>query len=209
MLKRARLLALALLAFIPPTAMSAVGPLDVVLTKPTSQDKAEMAFVTLTVTNRSDRSLLLPKTDSALDSDDGYLWNNLLNVVSEQGETVAYRGRSTRVATRERDVRFWTVKPGQTMSAEINLVANYDIQGGVYKVSYSQPFIELKDWNPDGAAYEMVPGNVLEIYANSSLVGRERTLRASSQLTTPSSLAFNAERGQLRVLCRGCENVQR
>jgi hypothetical protein len=137
------------------------------------------------VTNRSDRPLLLPKTDSALDSDSGHLWNNVVKVVSEQGDTVAYRGRATRVATRERDVRFWTINPGQTMSSEINLVANYDIQAGTYSVSYSQPFLEMKAWDPDGATYQEARSNVLEIYANSSLIGRERLSFQRPDLTLP------------------------
>ncbi|MET4677081.1 MULTISPECIES: M35 family metallo-endopeptidase [unclassified Luteibacter] len=188
MLKKIKSSVLVFLATLPLTALSAVDPLEVVLKQPASREKAEMAFVTVNVTNRSGRPLLLPKVDSPLDSDNGHLWNNIVKVVSAPGETVAYTGRATRVATREKDVRFWTINPGQTMSADVDLAMNYDIKGGAYKLSYSQPYIEVSDWNPDEVSYTMVPSNELQIYANSSLLSRERALRTSYKITAPSSL---------------------
>jgi hypothetical protein len=187
MLKHARAIALAIFAMIPLTAMSAVEPLNVVLKNPSSQEKSETGFITIIVTNRSNKPLLLPKGDSALDARDGRLSNNLIKVVSPDGQLATYRGRATRVATRERDVRFWTINPGQTMTSEVNLAADYDIQGGKYSVSYTQYYIEMDAWNPDDAAYEEAHSNVLSVFANSSLIERERALHQVSLLDTQAS----------------------
>lgn len=187
MLKHARAIALAIFAMIPLTAMSAVEPLNIVLKNPSSQDKAETGFVTIIVTNQSNKPLLLPKGDSALDPRDGRLSNNLIKVVSPDGQLATYRGRATRVATRERDVRFWTIKPGQTMTSEVNLPADYDIQEGKYSVSYTQYYTEMDAWNPDDATYEEAHSNVLSIFANSSLIGRERAVHQVSLFSTQAS----------------------
>jgi len=112
MLHSLRLFAMTLLAITPLTALCATGPLEVTLRTSENPQEAELGIVVVTVTNQSDRSLLILTADSALVTDGDHLFNDVMSVTDADGHAVAYHGRAVRPALGNPQA-YATLAPGE------------------------------------------------------------------------------------------------
>lgn len=179
MVHRFRSVAFMLLTLAPLSALSTTPPLQVTVEAPASSQDAESGIVVVAVTNQSDRPLLILMAGSALLSDGEHLLNDVMTVTTPDGRPVAYKGRSARPAISHRGA-YWTVAPGEVKRASVDLPANYAVEGGTYLVSYTQRYLEVSEFDPDGAPEHEVHSNTLSIYTNSNLIqGKKAESRMS------------------------------
>jgi hypothetical protein len=126
---------------------------------------------------QSDRPVLILTAGSAFVADGEHLLNDVMTVTTTDGHAVAYQGREARPAVGYRGA-YLTVAPGDVKQARVDLPANYAVDGGTYAVSYTQRYLEVGEFNPDGAEEHEVRSNTLSIYANASLIQGKRALRS-------------------------------
>jgi len=176
--RRIRSIAVLFFAMAPFAALAEMPPLDVKVVASTVPSEKEAGIVTVTVTNRSERPLLILMVDSALLTDGDHLLNNVMTVSTVDGQVAAYQGRASRPLVGDR-ASYRAVVPGESMSSRVNLPANYDMEGGQYSVSYTQRYLEEGELSPDGAVPHKVESNVLTIYVNANLIQGYKILRSS------------------------------
>lgn len=100
--------------------------------------------------------------------------NDLMDIAGADGKPVAYHGRASRLAASLQEA-YWTIAPGETRTSRIDLPANYDVEGSRYTVSYEQRYLEMSEFDPDGAPGHTSESNALSIHVNASLTsGKDR-----------------------------------
>ncbi|QDE38252.1 hypothetical protein FIV34_03060 [Luteibacter pinisoli] len=182
MSKGFRCIAVAMLAILPAVVLAATEPLGVTVRASTDRGDRETGVVVVSVTNQSNRPLLILMADSALFTDSDKLMNDVMVVTASDGAAVAYEGRASRPAVGERRA-YLVLEPGETKSSRVDLPANYAVDGGSYTVSYVQRYIEEEEFSPDGATAHEVRSNPLVLYVNASLIQGNRALKTSSTAT--------------------------
>ncbi|MDQ7998024.1 MAG: hypothetical protein AAGC76_19455 [Luteibacter sp.] len=184
MLRSHRLFAMTLLAITPLTASCATGPLEVTLRTSENPQEAELGIVVVTVTNQSDRSLLILTADSALVTDGDRLFNDVMSVMDADGHAVAYHGRAVRPALGNPQA-YATLAPGERKESRVDLPANYAVDGGTYTVTYTQRYGEVGEMDRDAAPAREAHSNALKFYANTNLIQAKRG--AATALLKPAA----------------------
>jgi hypothetical protein len=178
---RLRLLLTAVFLSVISLAHAGVNPekLEVVLSHPSSTRDADAGFIVITVTNKSDQTLFLPRPKTPLENPDGHLWNLIFHVNTDSGEQVNFIGRMINVWRRSVDMYYMRIEPGQRLSKTINIAVDYDLsKGGNFKVAYDQPYAE-KVFMSEGEAVDdrttKVRSNTLNIWVSASLATAAKT----------------------------------
>ncbi|TCV92718.1 hypothetical protein EC912_10656 [Luteibacter rhizovicinus] len=177
--------------------------LSVTLSLPASKDKAEAGIVIVTISNRSSTTRLLPKPLTPLQNPDGHLLNNIFSVTNAKGEKVEFTGRFVHVLPEPREQFYIRLAPGDTLSKEINLAADYNLRaGGLFHVRYTQSFHSLRSLENDDTPAVRVDSNELDIWINTSLVSMAVEHRAAlGKSSLPLMLSgCDEEAGSLRPL---------
>jgi hypothetical protein len=146
------------------------APLEVHLSQILSQAKAETAFIKVDITNHGDTALLLPRPFTPLEQMDGHLLNNIFAVKGTDGASARFVGRSIRMLPEARQQFYTRIDPGQTLSNEVSLSADYALSSGYYEISYEQGYTGLKSYRSDDEPLELAKSNTLRIYANENLI---------------------------------------
>lgn len=159
-----KLAGLALTFILQSTAAAQDAPIEVTLS--TSIDQAQRAngALTVSITNRSNDTLLLPRADTPLETPDDHLMNNIFKVTAEDGRLVPFRGRHMRMSLSEPEKFYTKIAPGQTLTAELSLACDYAFDSGTFSVSYEQAYgaLELLK-STDGALLPSVQSNELSL----------------------------------------------
>jgi peptidyl-Lys metalloendopeptidase len=166
--------------------------LEVVLSQPSSTHDAATGFITVTITNKSDHALFLPRSKTPLENPDGHLWNLIFQVRSSTNEQVKFVGRMIKVWRQSIDMFYIRVEPGQSLSKTIHLSADYDLsQGGNFTVVYDQPYADnvymSEGEATDGGTTE-VRSNELSIWVSSSLTAAARSAFLAPKATSAPGL---------------------
>jgi peptidyl-Lys metalloendopeptidase len=158
-----------------PLAHSSAGPqkLEAVLSHPSSSHDADAGFITITVTNKSNNALFLPRPGTPLEDPDGHLYGLIFQIKNDAGEEVKFVGRFVNVRPASIDGFYIRIEPGQSLSKEINLSADYDLsKGGNFKVVYDQPYageVHMSEGEAVSSDATTVRSNELDIWVSSSL----------------------------------------
>jgi len=151
--------------------------LEVHLSQILSQAKAEAAFIKVDITNHGDTALLLPRPFTPLEQMDGHLLNNIFAVKGTDGASARFVGRSIRMLPEAKQQFYTRIDPGQTLSNEVSLSADYALSSGYYEISYEQGYTGLAGYQSDDEPLETEKSNTLRIHANENLILGEHLKR--------------------------------
>ena len=116
--------------------------LQVTLAKHPDPLKADAGVIVVTVRNITDTALYLPKAFTPLYTPQDHLMNKVFNVFDGSGKEATFIGRFIRQISDNPSVHYGRIGPGQAISHEVDLAADYDLsKGGHYQVSYQQRFV--------------------------------------------------------------------
>lgn len=152
-------------------ATHATEPLEVVLSKPSSFPERESGQILVTITNRTDRTLLLPRLKTPLFNPDDHLMGNFMDVRGEDGRAAKFRGRWVNIPLSAKRGFYAEIGPGESLRSEINLARDYDLSaGGKVKVSYIQDYGDVTLYDSDRYAPLRSRSNDLEIFVSPALI---------------------------------------
>jgi hypothetical protein len=124
-------------AFFTPAHARAEGRLEATLESPYAFDHQRSAVVRLTLRNTGDAPVTVYKWDTPFAAAGGRLPRSQFVVTNSAGVDVRYRGRWVNMGPIFSD-QFYTVRPGDTLSKEVDLIQEYDYgNGGAFAVSYT------------------------------------------------------------------------
>ena len=189
-------------------------PIEVTLSTSIAQSQRANGMLTVSITNRSNRVLLLPRAYTPLETPDDHLMNNIFRVTAEDGRRVPFRGRHMRMSLSEPDTFYTKIAPGQTLTAELSLARDYVFESGTFSISYEQPYGEIELLNAsDGALLPTARSNELLLSIKESLAGPRHAPNSDSQLTARRSRAEHTHRSsddfvRTTTACRGMSGRQ-
>lgn len=159
----------------------------IVLSSPSEPALAERGIVTFTISNPTDEQMAVVSFETPFAITDDRLANPEFEVSDAAGHKLDYKGRQVRFGPPDPS-NFLIIGPHQTISKNVDLAADYNIQkGGAYKVTYvktlrllrSSGAQRVKDIGPeDDVPLEPVRSNTLTIWINDALMTAASAARA-------------------------------
>jgi len=138
------------------------------------QSRSASNRITVTIRNVSDRAVYLPRHRTPLFTPENHLMGNLFEVTGDDGASARFIGRYVRISPVDPSTYFERIDPGQSLSHDVDLAADYDLSSGRhYTVRYSQAF--ARDVNLDARGEiartfdAQVPSNIAEFTADGGL----------------------------------------
>lgn len=179
------LFVVALVGAQPSHASDASDRLSVVLSKPDSAKDADAGIIVVTITNKSNEPLFLPKFRTPLNKVDGHIHGHFMDVKNDEGKEAEFIGIF--VDMRPISMDFYTrIEPSQSLNETINLSSDYDLtKGGHFKVSYEQPFEDNVQFDEYGEVHgnsDAVTSNVLDIWVSASLASAAKKMAFASTI---------------------------
>lgn len=130
---------------------SVASDIDVQIAPHSVLNQTSSSVVTVTVRNTGAGKVYIPKSLSPFYTPGNHLMTNLFKVNNASGKEVPFTGRMVRVAPRDPDTFFFVIAPGQSMSQDIDLSADYDLTAtGTFQVSYVQSYATTVHTDDEG-----------------------------------------------------------
>lgn len=119
------------ISVVAPAHANAVGRLEATLESPYSFDAQRSVVVRLTLRNNGDEAVIVYKWDTPFAPAGGRLPRSQFVVTDATGAEVRYRGRWVNMGPILAD-QFYTIRPGEQLSKEVDLTHEYDYGNGVH-----------------------------------------------------------------------------
>lgn len=150
-------------------------------------DQTPSSVVTVTVHNMTADAVYIPKSLSPLYTPGDHLMTKVFDVADSSGNEASFIGRMVRVAPRDPETFFFRIEPGQSMSHDVDLAADYDLSaGGAFNVSYDQAYTKTvhTDANDEiDSPLEYQGGHPATVWVGPAVSPRQS--RKFSRLLTP------------------------
>jgi hypothetical protein len=97
--------------------------------------------ISVMLKNNGKSTIYLPRVHTPLYTPENHLMNNVFKVVDERGDAAKFIGRHVRVLPEDGDSYYGRLAPGETLSHEVDLTADYKLLPGTrYELSYEQSY---------------------------------------------------------------------
>lgn len=128
-------------AAVGSVAATGLQRLDVQLIPHSKSPNLASSVITVTIRNVSGATVYLPKVSTPLFTPDDHLQNNVFDVTDSKGHIAPFIGRYVHVIPGEPDSYFLKLRPGESLSHDLDLAADYDLSnGGTFTVKYDQQY---------------------------------------------------------------------
>lgn len=115
--------------------------LSVQIDSQSQQSHSASNRITVTIRNVGDHAVYLPRHRTPLFTPENHLMGNLFEVRGDDGMSAKFIGRYVRISPIDPSSYFERIDPGQSLSHDVDLAADYDLSAGRhYTVRYSQAF---------------------------------------------------------------------
>lgn len=97
--------------------------------------------ISVMLKNNGKSTIYLPRVHTPLYTPENHLMNNVFKVVDERGDAAKFIGRHVRVLPEDGGSYYGRLAPGETLSHEVDLTADYKLLPGTrYELSYEQSY---------------------------------------------------------------------
>lgn len=168
------IVAAAMLSSLSPAFAQERPALSVQIHSQWQQSRSASNRITVTIRNVSDHAVYLPRHRTPLFTPENHLMGNLFEVTGDDGASAKFIGRYVRISPIDPSTYFERIDPGQSLSHDVDLAADYDLSSGRhYTVHYSQAFardVKLDARGEIARTFDaQVPSNIAEFIADGGL----------------------------------------
>lgn len=174
---------LGLLSLFVSFAAAASGSLRVTLSQPAQKAEAEAGVVTVKMENTGNAPVYLLKWATPFAVNDDRLANVEFEVRDSAGRELPYQGRNVKFGAMTPD-SFIVLAPRQSISKDIDLASDYNLEAGVYTATFSINLQYRPDSDsPSGARTASVPANAqAEVRSNTLTIWVNPAFSAARRL---------------------------